>query len=320
MCLWIGSTSLFSTFAQADRSGCEDHPLITRYPGSVIDWCNFEEYQVYQIATGPMTGYRRIDERQEVAGKVSRLYYRVNGDRTVTEVYRNYLQAAQEGGFRVLAQGLHPTANVAKTVGGRTWLGTAYAANPLPASEGINLFHGTSTSGGTGYFAAKLDRAEGAVYLTVMAYQHRQDEVLVQVDIIESADMEGGLVSVDAAYMRDAISREGKVALYGLHFEHDKATLTPDSEPELQQIAQMLRETPTLKVYVVGHTDLSGSLSYNLDLSLRRATAVVEALVQTHGIARSRLEAKGVGPLVPARSNRQDAGRARNRRVELVER
>jgi outer membrane protein OmpA-like peptidoglycan-associated protein len=57
-----------------------------------------------------------------------------------------------------------------------------------------------------------------------------------------------------------------------------------------------------------------------MDLSRRRAEAVVEVLVSTHGVDRGRLEAHGVGPLVPASSNRSDDGRAKNRRVELVER
>jgi OOP family OmpA-OmpF porin len=71
---------------------------------------------------------------------------------------------------------------------------------------------------------------------------------------------------------------------------------------------------------VVGHTDMKGKLGYNMDLSQRRARAVVTALTNDYGIASSRLEPQGVGPLVPVMTNQQDGGRAKNRRVELVER
>jgi outer membrane protein OmpA-like peptidoglycan-associated protein len=75
-----------------------------------------------------------------------------------------------------------------------------------------------------------------------------------------------------------------------------------------------------MKIYVVGHTDSVGDFDYNIDLSRRRATAVVEVLVAQHGIDRGRLEPHGVGPLVPVSSNTSEDGRAKNRRVELVER
>jgi outer membrane protein OmpA-like peptidoglycan-associated protein len=116
------------------------------------------------------------------------------------------------------------------------------------------------------------------------------------------------------------IATYGKVALYGIYFDHNQATLKPESVPALMEIATLLTRQPQLKVYVVGHTDLSGTLAYNLRLSQERAQAVVDTLVQKHAIAAERLSAQGVGPLVPVATNQADPGRAKNRRVELVER
>ncbi|MEM9984052.1 MAG: OmpA family protein [Bacteroidota bacterium] len=304
----------------AQPNDCTDHPLITPYPGSKLIWCDEQAYQEYHVAIGPQTGYRQIDDWIDVAGQVHRLYYERPGNQTMTEIYRNYLSAVEKAGFDVLAEGLHPQANVAKTVGGRTWLGTAYAANPLPSSEGLKLFRGTSTSGGTAYLAARLSRPQGMVYLTVMVYQHSQSEVVTQLDIIEVGDMEDGLVSADADYMAESLETYGKVALYGLYFKYDQAVLTPESAPALKEVATLLQAQSALNLYVVGHSDWDGDLGYNLELSQRRASAIVEALVQEHGIARTRLIPKGVGPLVPVQSNQADEGKARNRRVELVER
>jgi outer membrane protein OmpA-like peptidoglycan-associated protein len=72
-------------------------------------------------------------------------------------------------------------------------------------------------------------------------------------------------------------------------------------------------------VIVVGHTDYVGGYDYNMDLSKRRARAVMDALVNEFGIAAARLKSDGVGYLAPAASNLSEAGRALNRRVELVQ-
>ena len=71
---------------------------------------------------------------------------------------------------------------------------------------------------------------------------------------------------------------------------------------------------------MVGHTDNQGGLDYNMDLSRRRAGAVVAALTEQHGIAADRLRPAGVGPLAPAATNDTEEGRSLNRRVELVKR
>ncbi len=307
------------SWAQNDVSGSQDHPLLTRYPGSQIAWYEEQVFEKYYLATGPVTGYRHIDEWKEVAGKVTRIFYTLAGDRSVSEVYLNYENALKKGGFTLLAEGLHKSANISKEVGGRGWMGVAYARNPLPPNGVITLFHGTATAGGSGFLAGELKRPAGTVYVAISCYQHREDEVVVMVDVIESEPVENDLVSVDPEAMSGALDREGKVVIYGLFFDFDKATLQPESRPVLDAIAQLLRQRPDLNLYVVGHTDMKGSLTYNLTLSESRAQAVVEALVRDYQISRARLEGKGVGPLVPVATNQQDQGRSLNRRVELVQ-
>jgi OOP family OmpA-OmpF porin len=312
--------SLLSLQAQADADGCQDSPFITRYPGSTLLWCEEQAFEQYKVAIGPETGYRHIDKWEEVAGKVSRRYYASQGERSVSEVYFNYLNALQKGGFTIMAKGLHKDRNVAKTVGGRGWMKTAYAANPLPANGIIKLLAGSSTVGGSGYVAAQLERPGATIYLVLAAAQYSETEVVVQLDIIEAKAMEDELVKVDADAMSRAIDTYGKVALYGIYFDYDQATIKPESKEALSEIARLLKKRPQLQLYVVGHTDMKGKLGYNMDLSQRRARAVVTALTNDYGIASSRLEPQGVGPLVPVMTNQQDGGRAKNRRVELVER
>jgi outer membrane protein OmpA-like peptidoglycan-associated protein len=80
----------------------------------------------------------------------------------------------------------------------------------------------------------------------------------------------------------------------------------------------LLNGAPTLKVYVVGHTDSAGSLESNLKLSADRAASVIKAIA-ARGIAAARLKSAGVGPYSPVAANDSDGGRAKNRRVELVQ-
>ena len=306
------------SFAQ-DVAGSADHPLVTRFPGSVITWYETQNYEPYSIAIGPVTGYRSIDEWLDVAGRVTRINYTLQGERGFYEVYANYLNAAKRAGFEVLAEGFDKQSSVRGAVGQRGFMGVHYGKNVTPPGAST-LLQGSATSGGSGYFAAKLNRPQGTVFLVVGVTQYKQDEIVALVDIIEQKVMEDNLVNVDADAMSKDIDLYGKVALYGIYFDHDKATVKPESEPALAEIAKLLKKRPNLNLYVVGHTDLVGSLEYNINLSRQRAEAVVAALTKSHGIAAARLIPQGVGPLVPVMSNGDDAGRAKNRRVELVER
>jgi len=113
------------------------------------------------------------------------------------------------------------------------------------------------------------------------------------------------------------MSKTGRVILYGIHFDSDSPGLRPDSEPALKEVVTLLNSQPALKIKVEGHTDSTNSDGYNLDLSNRRAQAVVSWLV-AHGIAADRLTAEGLGKTRPLADNSTAQGRALNRRVEIV--
>ncbi|PSH03239.1 MAG: hypothetical protein CXZ00_13390 [Acidobacteria bacterium] len=114
------------------------------------------------------------------------------------------------------------------------------------------------------------------------------------------------------------INRTGRVSVYGIHFDTAKANIKPESDATLKEVAKLLQDDPKLKLYVVGHTDNQGAISFNMDLSRRRAEAVVSALASKYGVATGRLRAFGSGPYDPVASNDSEDGRAKNRRVELV--
>ncbi|PKP78807.1 MAG: hypothetical protein CVT81_02080 [Alphaproteobacteria bacterium HGW-Alphaproteobacteria-3] len=302
-----------------DTAGAQDHPAVSRYPGSLIKWHDTQAFNPYAIATGPITGYRQIDEWTEAEGRLTRIYYELEGEKTHTEVYANYKRALEEQGFEFIAQGLFPQSSRAPAIGSRSWLEVQYRRNELPPGT-TRLLAGSSTSGGSGFMAARRERAAGVIYVAIAVAQYSKDIAAIMVDVIEVNEVKTGLVTVNAEAMGNDIDEFGRVTLDGLFFDHDKATLTPASKPALEEIAKFLKARASMNFYVVGHTDATGAFAYNKSLSERRAAAVARELVDRYGIKSSRLEGHGVGPLVPVFSNSSEGGRTKNRRVELVER
>lgn len=163
-------------------------------------------------------------------------------------------------------------------------------------------------------FHCKLERQGKRIWILLNAY-HPDNYYLT---IVEEQGMRQDVQAKATEWMAD-IGSTGHAAVYGIYFDVDKAVVKPESGPALQEIAALLQKNPKLNIHLVGHTDSTGLFDHNLKLSEARAAAVVNALVTQHGIAAARLKASGVGQLSPVASNRTEEGRAKNRRVELVE-
>ena len=132
-----------------------------------------------------------------------------------------------------------------------------------------------------------------------------------------AGDISVQVADAGAEDLKQKLEKECHVALYGIHFDFNKATLRPDSEPLLNKIADLLKNNPTLVVELQGHTDNVGGDDYNSKLSQSRAGAVVTWL-KAHGITSTRLSAHGYGRSHPVADNVSEEGRAKNRRVELA--
>ncbi len=139
-----------------------------------------------------------------------------------------------------------------------------------------------------------------------------------ELTVVEKQGMQQD-VTVDAKALANDLKATGKVAVYGIYFDTGKSELKPESDAAVSEIAKMLKATPALKVFIVGHTDMVGDAASNVKLSQARAQSVVSELVTKHAIPAARLVAFGAGPYAPVASNRDEDGRAKNRRVELVE-
>jgi outer membrane protein OmpA-like peptidoglycan-associated protein len=168
---------------------------------------------------------------------------------------------------------------------------------------------------------------DGGRLFSIIKVANEQKEIWAEVEaagsdqysihVIEKQLMKQEVVA-NADALASSIKATGRVAVYGIYFDTNKADLKPESDPALAEIVKMLKADANLKVYVVGHTDNVGQFAHNVKLSQDRAGSVVAALVSKHGIAAARLTPFGSGPTAPVAANSNEEGRAKNRRVELV--
>jgi len=118
--------------------------------------------------------------------------------------------------------------------------------------------------------------------------------------------------------MRSKLITEGKLVSYGIYFDVNKDVVKPESYGTIKGIADVLKENPTVKIKIVGHTDSDGDDKSNLDLSKRRAASVKDALIKNFSIDAARIETDGKGEGAPIAPNDSGVNKALNRRVEFI--
>jgi OOP family OmpA-OmpF porin len=301
-------TALAATVGAAqkvDVKGSKDHPLVSRYPGLVISGYVVAEFDQFSLPLGKLKSDGTPEKSQHLEGKITRIAYDAPAGRSILEIYRNYEDALKKAGFETL----FACANNQ---------GCGHGAPTLFAAKGPDDW---SWGAGQQYLSAKLSRPEGDVYVSLHVGQWGDlaSGSAILLYVVEVKPMEGGFVTVDAGALARDIARTGHSAVYGIYFDTAKTEVKPQSDAALKEIAKLLQQDAQLKLLVVGHTDSVGTLASNMDLSKRRADAVVQALTIRYSVAPARLIAQGAGPLAPVASNKTEEGRAKNRRVELVE-
>ena len=300
-CLAMGATGVRAQ----DVEGGKDHPLLTRYPGSTITQYAQKAFDEYDLPLGKADSDGKLTKTQHLEGKVTHIVYTYPEGRSVLEIYRNYEQALTRAGFAPLF---------------------ACRGEDQERPDGCGSLHVLIHQGhGVGWSAeddernlvTRLSRAGGNVYLTLHV-SATSPENHVMLDVVEVKPMEADLIRVDAAALASDLARTGHASVYGIYFDTGKWDVKPESDAALREIAALLKRDAALKLNVVGHTDNVGELVANLELSRKRATAVVQVLTTKYAVPTARLRPDGVGPLAPVASNDTDEGRGRNRRVELV--
>lgn len=309
-------------------AGAQDHPLLGHYEGSRQVFHNVATYDEANIITGPIDEKGSTEQRgpgwETLEGKVFTLYYRLPAGRTSLEALRNYEQSLKQKGFEVPF--VCSTEGGTCFTGNQRWpglfLGLALdGKTDLPKFDG-DFVRNQFGKGNGRYLYAKRSQSGQTVHVSIaFGDDDSRGGRPVVARVIESGKMETDKIQVkqEAEIAKD-FDDAGRTQIYGILFDYDKADIKPESAPQLQQITEVMNRNPGLRVEIVGHTDAQGGAAYNMRLSQSRAAAVVSELVGRYRVDPARLTSRGMGLEQPVASNADEAGRALNRRVELIRR
>jgi OmpA-OmpF porin, OOP family len=265
--LCILCISAIAVSQQKDATGCKDHPLFTKMPGSWIHDCDQKDFYAHTFDVG-------AGKALQVEGRYWFIRYYPQGNvkpvPSDIQILRNFENAIQKQGGKVLEK--------------------------EKGKETLNL-----VQDGKELWVEVTAEFTGKYGLCIV-----EKNAMAQ-DIVANAD----------AFSND-LKASGHSAVYGIYFDTGKFDLKPESNTAMGEIDKLLKNDPGLKLYIVGHTDNTGTLEANMGLSQQRAEAVVQALIRNHGISAARLKAFGCGPYSPVSTNDTEEGKAKNRRVEIV--
>lgn len=304
----------------ADAPGCQDPVGLKRFEGSALVDCQERDFGEFTLATGKLAAWDynamrpAFESSLDIEGRLTHGIYFVPKGPSSAEVARNYETVLRENGFKLL-----------------------YAAkgSEFGADQGRYFEHAGTGEQLFGYspersrfLSAVKDEGTRKTYVSLYVIEYQGGvhsrlkgevgQVMVRLDTVVSGSLEDRMTLVSAGEIHKSIEETGRVTLYGIRFDFNKAEIKPDSQPALDEIAKYLSANPARRLHVVGHTDGIGGFDFNIRLSEARARAVVARLVSAYGIAADRLRGNGVGLLAPIANNASEDGRARNRRVELV--
>jgi len=301
----------------ADVTGSKDHQLISRYPGTHIIQYKVSDFDQISLPTAKAyygADARAVHPKQSIEGKISTIQYQADTRLPFLQVYRNFQSSLVRSGFTILFQ-----CEASSDCGPQFSSDFLTSGDPFRV-EKLMLSVYSDESVRHAYINGKTRKDNMDVYVSVMVAEEKNVErpLYVVLDIVEVRPMKDKLVAIDSTFLSQSIDNSGKAVLEGILFDTGNATLKAESNSALRAIAAYLNEHPSASVFIVGHTDTVGSYEHNVNLSNRRAAAVAAALVKDFKINTNRLQSIGIGPIAPMSSNASEAGRAGNRRVEMV--
>jgi len=315
------SLLLFSSFlamhplpsAAADEA--QDLPFMHRYPDSRISTYQHVRFDEVRMPMGPFTDQGEPSKYENLQGEVVYIDYFNPHDRSPLEIMSNYQQTLQQQGFEVVWQCANNACNTSHNIG------KVFDSNPIwrPATA-FSTFFG---NGGGRMSTLRLRSPNGSqtwVYLWVSGFSP-QGGGETYVYSVQTKPMQTGMVTADrelysANDMDQALAQQGRFSMH-IPFDYNKATLRPDAQTQIQGLAQVLRTHPNWMIGLDGHTDAVGSASFNQKLSEDRANSVKTALVAL-GIPARQIATRGLGATQPIADDKTSDGRAKNRRVEVV--
>lgn len=158
--------------------------------------------------------------------------------------------------------------------------------------------------------AVPLDAIMNQIYFQVGHTNYAEEQYAIYISNIK--------VATGKPDTRHKLVEEGKFSTTGILFDFQSAVIKPESYAVVKDIASVLKENPSIRVKVIGHTSSDGDDNANMELSKKRAEAVKDLLVNEFGLDAGRLESEGKGETQPVADNKTKEGKVLNRRVEFI--
>jgi outer membrane protein OmpA-like peptidoglycan-associated protein len=287
--------------------------VISVYEGSEVVFDDMIGYEELSLVAG-------MEEILNVEGTIRRQWCEAPEGRSPYEIIKNYENTIKETGGEIIFLTRNPQDIVIEEKSFTEYFSQNRKEKGL--STGNPFSHTYFPKEISEYLLARITSAETDVYLAVASGKGQwaagQDEItFFELLTIEVEAMEMDMVTLES--LNKGIEEYGSTPVYNIFFDTGQAVVKEESEQALKTTAEFLKENSSKSYLVVGHTDNAGDYEMNMKLSEARAKAVVEKLIELYGVEPDQLIAVGVGPASPLFSNSSEAGRAKNRRVEIVE-
>ncbi|MGC9375477.1 MAG: OmpA family protein [Bacteroidales bacterium] len=301
--IWsIMMISALNIFAQ------ENNDIISLYDGSKLVYDDNIGFETHYYLTGP-------NSHEAIDGKIQRQFCKAPEGVSAYEIIKNYEKAIQTKNGTIIHLSRSAKTYKDEETGETIWfMRDLFAKGRLNHSSSYSYLQLPNYA--QDYVAGKISTAENDIYISVAAAQIEKNVYYTLVTLLaEPMDMNNVTLNV----LNDGIAKSGRVAIYDIYFDTGKSEVKDESSFALKTIADYLKNNSGQKFLIVGHTDNTGDFDANIKLSSDRAEAVKQKLVADYNIPAEQLKTYGVGSTSPQMSNSTEDGKARNRRVELVE-
>jgi OOP family OmpA-OmpF porin len=284
-------------FAQDDTDGCNEYPLFNRMPNYYLYNCEEVEFGSMKFPVGiPNPNNDNIIKSETIEGRIMVFNFLLKDDKKPAsglQIMRNFQNVSNNNGGVIKGEY-------------QGWCKGTYEFSGNDINGGTIPFGNSCTNWSLTIKFSK-DNKEIWVYVQLSGDGEGYDMVIAEKETMKQ--------DIQANEMFSKINSGDALTLY-INFETGKSTIKSESQNITEELYKMLSGNPTLKIIIEGHTDNIGNSASNKTLSEQRATSVKNSLVNK-GISADRIKTVGYGQDKPVADNSTEAGKAKNRRVEI---
>jgi outer membrane protein OmpA-like peptidoglycan-associated protein len=277
----------------------EQKVIVTIFRGSSVNYDDEMGFDEFYVTTNVSPEGELTTKRIE--GNIHHRFCYAPKDRSIKEIITNYEEAIKSKGGKILVSS-----------SGKAFYKEFNKKRP---DHGLTNYEWIQFGLYNNYYLSAIVPGDKTDHYVLILPAQVEKKLVYSLVIIETTAMEKGFVTADNIDMLN----KGHIAIYDIHFETGKSEINERSAIALENIVEFLNIHAEKKYLIVGHTDNVGDFAANIKLSTDRANSIVNELIEKYGVNPTQLMPYGIGSASPVANNLTDEGKAKNRRVEIVE-